>query len=300
MNFKTVVRENLLKKRPNLSEKSLVSYSSTLVNLPKKLDDTPDNVKYFTDHSKQIIAFLKSKPARSRKSVLSPLVVLTDLDIYKKLMQSDIEQYDDLVKKQVKTEKEEKNWVGWEKILLKHEQLKILFNAGLKDVDNLNKKYFNSMNTYVLLSFFVLFPPRRALDYSAMKYQNYDKEKDNYIDVKKKVMVFNQYKTFKKYGKQTFAVPKQLMRIVKQWIKVLSSMKSDYIIDTNNHSTLDITKLLLDIFKPKNVSVNLLRHSFLTHYYANQTGLPDLESMSELADKMSHGVIMAMTYIRKK
>ena len=61
MNFKTVVRENLLKKRPNLSEKSLVSYTSTLVNLPKKLDDTPDNIEYFTDKSKQIIDFLKAK-----------------------------------------------------------------------------------------------------------------------------------------------------------------------------------------------------------------------------------------------
>jgi hypothetical protein len=54
------------------------------------------------------------------------------------------------------------------------------------------------------------------------------------------------------------------------------------------------------MFKPKNVSVNILRHSFLTSHYEQQDGAPDLEKMTELADKMAHNIITALAYIRKK
>jgi hypothetical protein len=35
-------------------------------------------------------------------------------------------------------------------------------------------------------------------------------------------------------------------------------------------------------------------------YYEQQEGVPDLQKMTELANKMSHGIETALTYIRKK
>ena len=295
---KEILRKALLKIRPFLSEKSLVSYISTLMNLPKKLNDQPkDIIKYFSENVDNIIIFLKLKHPRSRKSVLSPLVVLTDNDKYKKLMQSDIQKYDDNTKKQEKTLNESMNWIEWADVIKNHNQLKLYFLAGLR-AKEMSKPLLHSMNSFVLLSFFVLFPPRRALDYAVMKYQNYDKEKDNYIDFKKKQMIFNEYKTNNKYGKQTFDLPVELSKILKQWIKLLDK-ENDYIIMTKSHETVDITKMLNEIFKPKKVSVNMLRHSFLTNHYKEKTGIPDLLHMEDLASKMGHSVNQQLLYLRK-
>jgi len=75
--FNKIVSESLKSKRPNLSDKSLKSYVSTLINLPKKMEDKPDHINYFEKNVDKIIKFLKDKPSRSRKSVLSPSVVVT-------------------------------------------------------------------------------------------------------------------------------------------------------------------------------------------------------------------------------
>lgn len=174
MDFKTVIKNELLKQRPNLSEKSLVSYISTLSNLPKKLNDETKDIKYFDKNSDKIIEFLKNKPSRSRKSVLSPLVVITDKENYKTLMKSDIEAYNDAQIKQEKTNNEKENWLKWDGIKALHKKLEATFNLGLKQKE-MNEKIFSDMNSFMLLSFFVLIPPRRALDFAILKYKNYDK-----------------------------------------------------------------------------------------------------------------------------
>ena len=296
------IKDKLLEKRPNLSEKSLVTYISTLTNLPKKLNDNPKNISYFSDNVKKIISFLEHKPSRSRKSVLSPLYVLTDKEEYKILMNSDIQLFNENSKKQEKTEKEIKNWIKWEDVSKKHVVLQSVFNMGVKSSD-LYIKTLSDMNLYVLLSLYVMIPPRRCLDYAVLKHQNYDKQKDNYVDLKKKVIVFNEYKTSKKYGTQTFPIPKNLLLVLKQWIKILNRetelVNSDYVIVTEDHNTVEITKLLNGIFKPKRVSCNMLRHSYVTYYYENKKGIPSLEELEQLASQMAHSVTQSLQYIRK-
>lgn len=302
MEFRNLIKSKLLEKRPNLHEKSLLSYISTLVNLPKKLNDQPNDVQYFTDNVDRIIQHLKDKPSRTRKSVLSPLVVLTQIDKYKLLMQSDIEVFDDTVRKQEKTNKELANWIKWTSVIEKYAQLQVTFLAGIKAKAAITANLFDEMNSFMLLSLYVLFPPRRALDYAVMKYKNYDRQKDNFIDINKKIMVFNEYKTFNKYGTQKFDLSKDLIKIIKLWIKALVKLNnndSDYLIITNQQNSVDITKLLNAIFKPKKVSVNMLRHSFLTHFYEQQNGIPDLETMERLASAMGHSVQAQLQYIRK-
>ena len=87
------IKKCLKEARPNLSDKSMSSYISTLANLPKKMNETPNDCKFFSKNVDEIIEFLKDKPSNTRKSVLSPLVVLTGDDKYKKLMSIDMEKY---------------------------------------------------------------------------------------------------------------------------------------------------------------------------------------------------------------
>lgn len=121
--------------------------------------------------------------------------------------------------------------------------------------------------------------------------------------MKKGTITFNEYKTFKNYGTQTFKLPSTLLKIIKQYVKfihkfaIFDSSTYDYLIITNSQSTIDVTKMLNDIFKPKRISVNMIRHSFLTNFYSGD--MPPLEDMNKLADQMSHSISQALLYIRK-
>ena len=298
-NFKEEIQKALLEKRPNLSEKSLTSYISTLYNLPKKIKSEL-SIDFFYYKMNQILNYLKTKPPRSRKSILSPLVVLTDLEEYKTMMKSDIEEYNEDIKNQIKTPKENLNWIEWNEVLKINNDLKFYFNGGLKKND-MNNDLFKKMNEYVLLSFFVYFPPRRGMDYATMKFKNYDIHKNNYVDLKKKNMTFNEYKTFDKYGTQTFDLPIELSKILNQWTKLINKYnnENDYVIITKSQGSVDITKIFNEIFKPKKVSVNMLRHSYLTNFYSTQNKMPDLITMEELAKKLGHSLTQSLLYIRK-
>jgi len=298
MEFKNNIKQALLKERPKLSDKSLTSYVSTLSNLPRNMaNDNPTNVKYFTDKADKIIAFLKDKPARSRKSVLSPLVVLTGLEKYRKIMKEDIEKYNEISIKQNKTKTEEKNWMPWKSILSKYEELKVAYQYAINKKTYVHKPISDKINDFILLSLYVLMPPRRAMDYSVLMYKDYDVNKDNYIDFKNKKIVFNKYKTVRTYGKQSFDVPAELLKYIRKWIKIKPN--DGYVVDTNAQLPNDITKQLNSIFKPKKVSVNLLRHSFLTDFYGSYEGTPPLTDITEVSSRMAHSIEQSLRYIKK-
>ena len=301
--LKSDIRKCLKEQRPNLSDKSMSSYTSTLsnltkkmlANLPKKMNETPNDCKFFSKNVDEIIEFLKDKPSNTRKSVLSPLVVLTGDDKYKKLMSIDMEKYSNQIKTQTKSEAQEKNWLKWDKILEIHNALKnkAQYNIKSKDYD------MELLTQYVLLSMFVLIPPRRVLDYSKMKIRNWNKDTDNFIDVKKKTITFNIYKTFKKYGTQTFSIPDEMVKLVKQWQKINNN--SDWLL-LEELDSYNVTRMFNKLFAKatgkSNVSSNILRHSFLTNYYNNITAIPSLVVMENLATQMSHSVSTQLLYIK--
>jgi integrase len=64
----------------------------------------------------------------------------------------------------------------------------------------------------------------------------------------------------------------------------------------NGNTSSQITTMLNASFKPKKVSVNMLRHAFLTHYYNGK--MPSLEDMTETAKEMGHSVEQALKYIK--
>ena len=293
--IRTCIREN----RPNLSEKSMAAYVSTLSNLPKKLEDNPSSCEYYTTHSGKIIELLKDREFNKRKSILSPLVVLTGLESYKELMKGDIEKYEETQLTQTKTEKEDKNWIEWDEVLKIHATMK-------KNVEkNHKKKDRNLTNTedvlieYICLSMYVLFPPRR-LEWGTVKLRYFDTEKDNYVDLHNKEIVFNKYKTSKTYGKQVFPMDSSMYKLMKFWMK---KNQEEYLF-FEEFSSPQMTLLLNKIFKPtgKRVSANMLRHSFLTNYYQNyiekNDTIPPLTIMNDLAEKMAHSIEMQMKYLK--
>ena len=138
-----------------------------------------------------------------------------------------------------------------------------------------------------------LLPPRRSLDYALMKIRNYDKANDNYYKAGK--LYFNKYKTSDKYGLQVLNVPDELNKIIKKWTKI---NESDYLLFSTNGNPLSspqITRILNKVFG-KRVSVDMLRHIFLTDLYK---GMPNLIDMEKTAKEMSHSLMTALTYVKR-
>jgi integrase len=141
----------------------------------------------------------------------------------------------------------------------------------------------------------VYIPVRRSKDFCDFKTSNIDPKKDNYLD--KSSLVFNSYKTAKAYGEQRIQIPIQLKNILAKWIKI-STDYSDYLFFDKNKQPLTSVKLNQRLNKMfnKKISVNALRHAYLTDKYAHT--LKTNEDLAEDMKEMGSSSNMAATYIK--
>ena len=282
--LKSVLKE----KRPNLSDKSINTYASVLKTIAKNLEF--DNVKDL-DNDKKVLEYLKEMKPNTRKTRLSALFVLTENEAYKKHMLEDVNAYNNSMKSQVKNDKEIENWIT-------KDELFEIYNVLKKDTNVLFRKKNKTMadlqdiQSFVMLSLFVLLPPRRALDYSEMKITNIDKKSDNYI--KGNNLVFNIYKTSKQKGQQVLAIPKELKSILNKWIK---NNDTDYLLFDNKGNKLTSVKINQRFKKlfGKSFSVNMFRKLYLSDKYADtMTDMKNLEkdmvSMGSSKAQVNHYV----------
>jgi integrase len=187
---------------------------------------------------------------------------------------------------------ESKDWIDWSDVIAIHNALRRDTYYILKE-NKLNSKERALLQDYVLLSLYVLIPPRRSMDYMELKFKPENGE--NYVDFKKNKLVFNKYKTSKFYKTQEVEMPRELKNILTKWEKY---NESPYVLTDTNGNKLNQVKLnqrLNRIFDMK-ISVNALRHSYLTNKYG---AIPALKDMMDTADEMGHDLSTALTYVKK-
>jgi integrase len=291
--------------RPELSINSIKSYSSNLRAVQKNVNikiETPndvvenidkilevyDNIKYNTRkaHISALVSFIDDESEKSKPA-------LTKL---RNILIKDITTYNEYINTQSKSRAQDDNWLNWDDILKRYNQFEKEVNPLWRiKPEDLNKANYNKLQMFVLISCYVLIPPRRSLDYTSFKLRNYDENKDNYMKGKK--FIFNNYKTAKTYGKNEVAISTKLYSLITKWARI---NKSDWLLNGANSKVKPISapqlNNLLNNFFDKRVSVNILRHSFLTHLYKD---IPALEDMKERADAMGHSLESALTYVKK-
>lgn len=306
MSFKEILKKN----RPNLSDTSIRTYDSILRNLCMVLDEDAEDCKlsFFENNAQEVIKYLRHFPPHIRKLRLSALVVLTQHhDVSKKyrdLMMADIKSTSDENNKQEKTPKQKENWISQEDILKLHEDMSkrasFMMNpkyTRFKSRDD-RKLFFN----YLILSLYVLNPPRRLLDYTEMLMSKpKEATKLNYItDPKRnapKKFVFNTYKTASKYGEQIVEIHPKLKMILNKW-KLLNP-ESKYLLENQQGQKLspsDLTKRLNSIFGRK-ISVNMLRHIFISEEVLKD--MPKIQELQEVAREMGHSMDQQILYAKK-
>ena len=295
IDLRNKIHSALQSQRPSLSSSSLRTYTSVLYNLHSKhLNQDHNNMEWFSQKYQKILDYLNENIRKStRKSVLSALYVLTNRPEYHEQMIEDAKDINEEYREQRKTQKQEDNWISVQQIKDKYDELltqvqKIFQKRAIGDV--------STIMDYLLVAFLggILIPPRRSLDYALLKWKNYDKNADNYYSRNK--IYFNKYKTSDKYGLTVIDVPTELNAVLKKWLKI---NPSDYVLVSthmNPLSSSQITRMLNKIFG-KQVSVNMLRHIFLTNYYKD---IPKLTEMQNVASKMGHDVSTALEYVKKE
>ncbi len=282
-------------KRENLTDSSITTYTSILRSLHKKVFDTEmveeDNLK----NTDRILEFLKTYEPNRRKTILSALFIVTGEEAYREQMLSDISSYNELISTQQKSEKQEENWPTQEEIKLLYKKLEKRAKELYKK-DNLTKKEFQEIQSYIILALLsgIHIPVRRLKDYTEMKIKNVD-ENSNYISEKMKELVFVNYKTAKTYKEQRLALPIKLKNILKKWIKI---NPTNYLLFDTSFNKLNSVKLnqrLQQIFQ-RPVSVNLLRHSILSHKYADT--IKQKQEQDEYMTKMGSSINMIDVYVK--
>jgi len=291
--YKELIKEEIKKNRPKLSESSLKTYISILFNLHKHMDIKDETLSFFDSHCKEILEYLKDVLPQTRKSILSALFILTNNDEFRKVMLEDCSVVNNQYKEQKKSVKETDGWISIDEI-------KTIYNELLEKVQNIFSQKI-IVNYNILVEFFLLMclggvsglAPRRSLDYGLCKIKGYDIKTDNFY--KNGKFYFNKYKTAERYGTQSIDVPKDLQILIKKWIKI---NPTDYLLFSSNKNHLSssqITRMLNKILG-KQTSTDILRHIYLTNYYKD---VPAIEDMQKLSTSMGHSINQSMLYAKK-
>jgi hypothetical protein len=282
--------------RDHLSAGSVKTYRNVLKNLYEDVfgRETPFNHKlFFADHVK-VLKHLEGIKFNVRKTILSAIICISKdekpavIELFRKQMMDDAQKYNSQEKENRMTDTQKENWMSWEDIMKTFEKLKEKVAWVIK-ADNPDRENLLELQKYVLLACYVLIPPRRAKDFAEMKCKDYD-EKSNYYQ--KGTFHFNDYKTAKFYGHQSVRVPKTLELLLTKWCKKNTGdyLFSDYA--GKKLTSASISKILNSVFK-KNVSVNMLRHSYITDNLG-----PKINELEVKAEEMGQSVAQQKLYVK--
>jgi len=302
--------ETLIKENRDIKENSLRAYIIALTKLNG--NKKPENLE-FLNNKKEIMENIKDLALTTKKNRLTAILValgaLGDkeklLEEYKKELDTLNEEYFQEIKKNIKTDKQGKNWV-------KMKELKRTMNKYKKEIDernilkkeNISFKELMILQNYLITALYILLPPIR-LDFAPMEIiTNKDQIKPdkNYLLVKSrnnKEFIIQEFKNVKTHGIQNIKVPKMLNSILNLWLKY---KPDDNIFLYNNRkgmmSSNGLGKAITKAFKPtgKNITLGLLRKI----YISENIDLGAIKKAEKLAENMLHSPKVQQTIYYKK
>jgi len=192
-----------------------------------------------------------------------------------------------------------KDSIDDQNLLTKREQANFLPWAKIKKIkpDNVHDE--------ALIGLYTLLPPRR-LEYRIMKLTTSEEDLDNKFNYlllngrnKPVKVIFLNYKTSSKFGKQEFSLSRVLSGKLKAYIIEAGLNDGDFLFGkSKTEAYKSFSSYVTKVFKKytgKSLSVNLLRHSFISWYLKKTHSLAE---QKVVANKMGHSVMMQLKYNR--
>jgi len=306
--MKTTFNDNLITNlnNKNLSQSSIQLYLRNL----KKLNNNEELTNFkFLNKPLEIIEKIKDLKDNTKRQYLISIVSSLNSfgDKYKKLTSKYYKYMLDIDKKikekptEEMTVTQKENWITWDQVIEIYDKIKSEIKITKKKISD---SMFNKLLKYVILSLYILLPPRRNLDWMKMIISfNGDTEdkKYNYLDVKNKQFIFNVYKTSSKYGEAKIPIPEKLMEVLDVYINnhPLYNKKLPHNIPLLVYyngkpfeKVNSITRILNKIFNKK-ISSSMLRHIYLSSKYGD-----DLKEREKDAKIMGHSLQTQKDYIK--
>lgn len=209
--------------------------------------------------------------------------------VYKKVKEF-AKQHNDSEYTQTLDENEQKNYIKYEQLFEKVNELINVYNNNPTD---------KNIIKLVILSLYVLHPPLRN-DYHNMKiiYNDYeDDKKSNYLLITNNNMyvIINNDKVIKRHGRGEIPITnKTLKSILNQYINNYA-FNNIYLFENTNETPFtkrQIKYYINNMFKKKVLNIYNLRSAYISNFYRNNL---DLLSRSILADSMRHSQKLAET-----
>ena len=288
MNFENDLIDKL--KAKGITESSINLY---VKNLKRLNDDLPlKNLNFLIrveDIEKKLDKYKMNTKRNYLISIVSALSVLKDEKKYTKLYKLWTDKMmaivDDIKKipSDEKSKQQKDNWISWDDVKevyknLEEEVDKFISNKQINDAQ------YNKLLDYMILSLYVLQPPRRNADYQKMNivksFSNSLPKEDNYLVYDNDEFYFNNYKTKGTYNQQVIKFNDDLKKVIIKYLKFHPIIKGRTLAKTstfnflvyNDGKPLDkvnsITNILNKVFGKK-IGASMLRNIYLTNKYAD-------------------------------
>ena len=307
-----------LEKR-DLAESSVLQYIKTLINLHKKIynNEQVKSLNFLKDLEKVENTIKENYKENTQKSIYNTLCSILyeykkkkgfskPYEYYKQLSDEIGKEIDSKNSQNIKTETQKSNWIEWNDVLEKRNELhnevdKIILKK------NITQKDYETLLKNVVISLYTYLPPRRN-EYQNILIVPTDKDLDdnkNYYVLDTNKFILNKYKTSKKYGKQEIDIPEDLQIAIKNYLQfhtlyvnnkkkkkhfevpLLVSISGEPLIQINS-----LTRILNKIFK-KNIGASMLRHIYLSDKYGDE-----INEMKEDAEAMGHSLGQQKEYVK--
>lgn len=186
-----------------------------------------------------------------------------------------------------------------------NEEPKNLRNTQIKweDIKNLEYSYRQqdyASSEHLLIALYALQPPRRNTDYLKMKIVNDIEETDdenNFLILKEKQFLINDYKTRKQHGTYITEINPMLYKII---IDNLRKNPRSYLIVKSNGQIYDTStsygnklKSIFMRYLNANLGSSDLRHLYITEFLRKN---PSVQARKILADQMGHNILTQLNY----
>jgi len=280
------------------SESTLKQYQSRIKILTDAKIDLTDPLKWFEDtkqglsSQKLYLSAIKWYMTENKQEFPAALQQKIN-ELYKK--------QNEKAEKQELSEKQEKQFVEWSKVV-----------EAAKTLGEKQDKTEKEWRDHLILSLYTLNPPVRA-DYGEVQVfpkRNKKRTTGNELIWRKAkpVFVFRDYKTAKTYGEVELPVNKQLQKVIADWFAHLGKTPK-YLLGSfdvkGSHvtynpekpmSALSLSHSVQEIMKKytgRDAGISLLRHSYITHTFPT---LKTIESKNELSRRMLHSKTLQEQY----
>ena len=145
----------------------------------------------------------------------------------------------------------------------------------------------------VFLALISLLPPRRTLDYALLLLNDGSSPMSseyNYIDLTTDSLIYNNYKTKKNYGTQSFHMPEELSTIIRTYIQNTPILNNEYLLGNHSNPSTVFSRWL------GGLNMNSVRHSFISEFLKDD---PTVREKRRVANLMGHALGTQAEYQRR-